>query len=232
MISSIEQRHWAPYEPVLSKIEAIASEYDRIVEIGSGPRPFAKAREFVDWQVFQGMEDKTVHALDINCDPLPFEDKSVDFIYCRHTLEDIYNPIWACKEIARVAKAGYIETPSPIAECCRGVDGGTPAPSWRGYHHHRYVIWSDGSALNFVPKYPIIECLDFQEQEGHFVSLLNASPLYWNTYFLWEGALEIKFFQHGRNFLIHKNYETMLVEACAASAEECVKLALNYHIPF
>jgi hypothetical protein len=43
-----------------------------------------------------------------------------------HMLEDMYNPFPICAEMSRVAKAGYVETPSPVAELCRGVDGDKP----------------------------------------------------------------------------------------------------------
>jgi ubiquinone/menaquinone biosynthesis C-methylase UbiE len=47
---------------------------------------------------------------------LPYEDKEFDFVYCRHVLEDLIYPFRVIKEMQRVAKAGYIETPSPMAE--------------------------------------------------------------------------------------------------------------------
>src|SRR3954449_10993879 len=43
--------------------------------------------------------------------PWPFADAQFDFAICSHTLEDIRDPIWVCSELARVARAGYIEVP-------------------------------------------------------------------------------------------------------------------------
>src|ERR1700733_6220826 len=95
-------------------------------------------------------------------DPLPFGDKAFDFAYCRHVLEDLYNPFLLCTEMARVAMAGYIQTPSPLAEVCRGVDGNSP--SWRGYQHHRFLIWDRNGILCFLSKYPIIEYVQFANE--------------------------------------------------------------------
>ena len=39
-----------------------------------------------------------------------------DFAICSHTLEDVCDPVWVCEELARVAKAGYIEVPSRLEE--------------------------------------------------------------------------------------------------------------------
>ena len=49
------------------------------------------------------------------CDrkPWPFPDKYFDFATCSHVLEDIRDPVWVVSELSRVAKAGYIECPSP-----------------------------------------------------------------------------------------------------------------------
>jgi len=222
----IKNHHWAPYSPMQQVIASLASESSLVVEIGPGHIPFALASEFVDWQASPSLVGKTTHCLDVNKDPLPYEDKSVDFIYCRHTLEDLYNPFWLCQEMSRVAKAGYIETPSPVAECCRGVDGGSPP--WRGYIHHRYLVWSDEDVLTFLPKYPVIEYLNFGDEEDNMVNILNSGTLYWNTYFLWENSLKIKLLQHDQNFQLQVNYWEIVAEAMKNSVENNLKLALHY----
>lgn len=43
---------------------------------------------------------------------MPFADKEFDFVYCSHVLEHTHNPEKACKELMRIAKRGYIETPT------------------------------------------------------------------------------------------------------------------------
>ena len=210
-IPRLEQHHWAPYQPMVDAIESLASGRGRVLEVGPGHIPFGPATEFVDWQVSPSLAGRTVHVLDINSEPLPFPDGSFDFIYCRHTLEDIYDPIWVCREMDRVGRAGYVETPSPIAECCRGVDAGSP--KWRGYNHHRYVIWVENDTLMFIPKYPLIEHLDFGAAEGILVDALNTSPMFWNTYFVWEGGLRCQLLQNGREFGLGQDYDRVLLNA-------------------
>lgn len=71
-------------------------------------------------------------------EPFPFPDKFFDFVVCGHTLEDVRDPVRVCRELSRVAKAGYIETPSPLLELTRGMD---PAGRhWVGYYHHRWLV--------------------------------------------------------------------------------------------
>ena len=37
-------------------------------------------------------------------EPYPFADKSLDFVICSHTLEDIRDPLWVCREMVRIGK--------------------------------------------------------------------------------------------------------------------------------
>src|SRR5205823_3650385 len=87
---------------------------------------------------------------------------------------------------SRVAKAGYIETPSPFAECCRGVDAESPV--WRGYVHHHSIVWHDKGVLMLMPKLPVIEHVAFLEEEISMVLGMGAS--HWNSYFFWEGVIQ------------------------------------------
>ncbi|BFM40631.1 hypothetical protein OLK001_25570 [Synechocystis sp. LKSZ1] len=87
----LNQYSWSPFQPVLSYVESLISSDFRVLEIGPGHIPFSAATEFIDWQSYpsHGSSKTKIHELDINIDPLPYEDKSLDFIYCRHVLEDI-----------------------------------------------------------------------------------------------------------------------------------------------
>jgi hypothetical protein len=222
----IQQHYWAPFQPMVLAVESLAAEKKTVLEIGPGPLPFSKATAFVDWQAWPVLAGRPVHTLDINQDALPFPDKSFDFVYCRHTLEDLYNPFWVCREMSRVGCAGYIETPSPIAECGRGVDAGSPA--WRGYHHHRYVVWVENGRLMFVPKYPLIEYVNFGDAESEIVALLNAHPMFWNTYYFWEGSLTYHMLQHDQEIRLAEDYRTVLLNAVKACAAETQRIASRY----
>lgn len=78
----------------------------------------------------------------------PFPDKFFDVALCTHVLEDLRDPIWVCHEIARIAKAGYIEVPSRILEQSLGVEH----PRYAGYYHHRWLVTAQGSTLQFRHK--------------------------------------------------------------------------------
>ena len=84
------------------------------------------------------------------CDrePWPFPDQYFDYCTCSHTLEDIRDPLWVCSEMRRVAKAGYIETPSMAFELTRGREAGVPV----GLSHHFWLVEVSGSTITFHPK--------------------------------------------------------------------------------
>ncbi len=229
---TIQKQYWEPNADVYRVVESLASNKKRILEIGPGPIPFTKATEFIDYQSYSDLSNKSVKLLDINEGLLPYEDKSFDFIYCRHTLEDIYNPFGICREMSRVGKAGYIETPSPLAECCRGTDAPRKSDGsleWRGYSHHRYIVWSKENTLYFLPKLPLIEHLPFSEAlEEKLYAILNAHSFFWNTYFFWEDKFEVKRLEQERDFDLLPDYGSVIYQAIVTSFETNTRLASKH----
>lgn len=89
----------------------------RILDIGSGGDPLPAATVLMDRYMQTHLrgeplisDGKPLVLADIH--ELPFSDKSFDFIYAAHLLEEVDDPIRASKEIMRVGKRGYIETPT------------------------------------------------------------------------------------------------------------------------
>lgn len=179
----ITQYHWTPIKEVHDSLVNYCKEkeYKNILEIGPGYVPF----ELATISIGCNEKIKDYIDLDIDTNKLPFEDKSIDFVYSRHTLEDIQNPDFALNEIIRISKSGYIETPSPLIETTKGVDSSSKKDNYAGYIHHRYIVWSDieKCEIYFLPKYNSI--LD------NFMSLnVNSkyyeNKYYWNNYFIWN----------------------------------------------
>lgn len=208
-LTQADPHHWGPAREV---VERLAAKYQSkgVLEIGPGHVPFPAATTFVDWQGVDGVPADDLFVVDVGKDKLPFPDKSFHFVYCRHVLEDMANPFHLVAEMSRVAKAGYIETPSPICELTCGVDGN--APPWRGYNHHRWFVWDNGGELTFLSKFPIVEHLAFAD-EGRCEQMLRASPRYWNTYFLWEGDIKVRHLQCPHDFAMPAEYGAMLILA-------------------
>jgi hypothetical protein len=227
-LTDFDRKHWGPFPPLTEWLAENAGA--RVLEIGPGHNPFPAASHYVEFRSDAPALTNT-YRLDLNSEPIPIADKSFDFVYCRHALEDMWNPMHAISEMERVAKAGYIETPSPVAELCRGVDGSSPP--YRGYYHHRYVVWEHQGELRLIHKYPFVEYL--QLDEGSLIEALRAGPKYWNTYFLWEGSINAQHRTHPLDFEILRDYAMMLADAAKqsmASADEFwTRFPTTQHVP-
>ena len=185
-------------EYVLNKI----SENDFVVDLGGGPSPFVRANKVVDIMTYDTYlkskkeNDRTVSESDwITMDfsyaePLPFEDKSVDFVVCSHTLEDLNNPIWLCKEINRIAKRGYIEVPSRFAESMKNLEMTKPyCQIYAGYYHHKWFVeLINNNELVFTHKNPIINLLPdaffVTKEVEDYLDIKNYNlAIYWENNF-------------------------------------------------
>lgn len=119
------------------------------------------------------------------CDhePWPFHDDHFDFAICSHTLEDIRDPIWVCHELQRVARAGYIETPSRSEEQSWGVHG-----QWVGWSHHRWLVDVKEGRLRFAMKPGVLHERD-HFPAGHAETLGEEERI---VTLWWEHGFEVE----------------------------------------
>ena len=183
-----DPHHRGPIIQVEEWLKRHIGPEERVLEIGPGKNFFDRANVFVDMDKRADLPGELIYC-DVCSERLPFKDKEFDLVYCRHTLEDLWNPFFAMDEMARVAKRGYIEVPSALSEYVRGVDG--LYPPFRGYHHHRWIIWVEDGALQFVSKLALIE---YSEDKGEqkLKDYLTSNPIYWNTHFTWAGSFQYR----------------------------------------
>ena len=98
---------------------------DFVLEIGSGHHPRHEAHVLCDRFIEEDRErggalvaDRPVVQADAQA--LPFADQSFDYAICAQVLEHVEDPERMLLELMRVARRGYIETPSEIAEWLYG----------------------------------------------------------------------------------------------------------------
>lgn len=95
---------------------------EKVIDIGSGHMPFPFATHLADF-----FDEETTHRCEplfkderpfikCNIENMPFLDKEFDFAFCSHVLEHVDNPEKACVELMRIAKRGYIETPTRTSD--------------------------------------------------------------------------------------------------------------------
>ena len=199
----IKNKYHRPIEENLKYIESLVKDGAKVLEIGPGHLPFSKATDFCGWTMEEKERLQNYKTADASSEMLPYKDKEFDFLYCRHVIEDLWNPVNCLKEISRIAKEGYIETPSALCEMTKDVDGGNNVP-WRGYNHHRYIVWNDSNVLNILPKFPMIEYITFNEEE---LQKLLENPFNWCTFYHFKDNVNYKLHNmgHEQDFVMYDN---------------------------
>ena len=155
----------------LQRLREVAGGAERVLDIGGWYQPFNLAthvfdlmphatrrmKEALDPQDAERFTEATWLVGDACAPSWPYHDKFFDFVVCSHLLEDIRDPISVCREIVRVGRAGYVETPSRLREIfakrrafsLRSWLGETPEI---GFYHHRWFVELDGTHLRFTAK--------------------------------------------------------------------------------
>lgn len=205
----VKNLYWYTNYRIINILVNFCNQYNlsNIIEVGPGKIPFPLATTFIG----KNEMIKDYIDLDLDTNKIPFDDNHFDFIYCRHVLEDIQNPDFLLNEIIRTSKNGFFETPSPLVELTKGVDGDIiNSIHYIGYMHHRYIIWTDleNNTIYFLPKYGFLENLlkfspEFQQQ---IYDILNNYPVYWNTYYVWTSTTnkpKIVMYKNGVNININ-----------------------------
>ncbi len=116
-----------------------------------------------------------------------FEDNQFDFVIASHIIEHIPEPDKFLGELSRIAKAGYIEFPSPLFDNL--IRGNETEHKW-------FVIFDDiTQTINFYPKVQILSAM-FTAREAGFLESIFPNNL--TTAVYWEGSIEFK---------IHEKYK-------------------------
>ncbi|MBA2505096.1 MAG: methyltransferase domain-containing protein [Thermoleophilaceae bacterium] len=137
----------------------------QVLDVGGWAKPLGRANWVIDLMPYDtrglygtedGLEERFGAASWVQRDicarePWPFADDQFDFAVCSHTLEDVRDPVFACSELARVAKAGYIEVPSRLEEQSYGFQG-----PWAGWGHHHWFCDVDENGIEFVFKHHVL----------------------------------------------------------------------------
>lgn len=189
------------YPPITNVVDyyyqfILDNNLTRILEVGPGRAPMTNlSTHVIDHQLEKwGIRGVVAWNLDMGVDRIPVEDKYFDFVFCRHVLEDLNHPFEAFEEIKRVAKNGYVETPSPQIESL--LIGGWNRPrlhKGRGWHHHRFLLWSEmrTNILYAMPKYPLLDFIQpasifgHRDTERQAVQLCSTYSNMWNNYYAW-----------------------------------------------
>jgi uncharacterized protein YbaR (Trm112 family) len=92
-----------------------------VLDVGAGGNPYPRSDILLDR--LTGSEHRCGESMMIDrpvvfgdASRMPFKDKAFDFVIASHILEHMADPVVFLKELQRVGKAGYIETPNALFE--------------------------------------------------------------------------------------------------------------------
>ncbi len=181
----------------------------KVLEVGGSARqldeiPVHTQLDFVHPTEFphhteQKLLAKNFVRVNLSTEKFPFKDNEFDFVFCSHTLEDLYDPRNAISEMGRVAKKGLFLTPTRGSEMeytrfdvTDWLTGGNRLP---GRAHHYWLFEIKGKKYVMTPKhYPLLYSPEFQ-------------------YTKWNGPYELEYFWTGKpNFEIFSplNFREMI----------------------
>ncbi|MFE5318703.1 methyltransferase domain-containing protein [Paenibacillus sp. NPDC056579] len=142
LINSFGPMFPALQDDILAELLEIKPE-ERVLDIGGGAHPFRRAdtvtEPFLHQSSHRSGQSVVDHVRYVECfaEQLPFDDQSFDFAIARQVFEHVNSPGDACKEMMRVSRRGFIETPQKNFELLLG-----PNPS-----HNWFVTLQDGVLL-------------------------------------------------------------------------------------
>ena len=194
-----------------TRLASIIQPHDQVLDVGGWHAPLNRANVILDIMPYRtrnrrgaiGSEnwpdeyfnEMSYHQLDIcGPNPWPFRNKQFDFVLCSHTLEDVRDPIFVCREINRVGKSGYIEVPSRLVESMRGIE----RPFFCGYYHHRWLCEVENTSIAFQFKPAMLHAYrQFYLRKPWFRTVRPERAV---SYFFWEGE-----FQYCEKILIDRD---------------------------
>jgi len=139
---------------------------DLVLDVGGGMKPLSRANYVIDFLPWGHEQQLDPYLKDVwpkphfsketwvqwdicSHQPWPFNDKQFDFVVCKQTLEDLRDPTWVCHEMQRVARLGYLETPSRIIESMPGIE----RSRYCGYSHHHWLCELTPNGIEFTFKH-------------------------------------------------------------------------------
>lgn len=86
----------------------------KIIDVGAGRFPISRANVATDVEPWDEVYENR-SAVFIQTESLSgFQNNEFDFAWCSHVLEHVTNPSEFLSEMQRIARAGYIEVPTPL----------------------------------------------------------------------------------------------------------------------
>ena len=183
---------------------------DFVLEIGSGHNPKARSDVLCDKFIADDEQRGGTIVADrpiVEADGqfLPFVDAAFDYVICSHVLEHVEDPAQLIAELERVARRGYIETPSEIGERIYG------------WQYHNWVV-------NLVDDCLMLRRNERNSQFGQLFHRMAAIDKYWKRFHLTHHNLFLVEYEWENeiNYEILPDQESALDLECSDTLERLI----------
>ena len=159
-----------------------------VLEVGSGGNPYPRANVLLD--AYEDtieryhiplVKDRPLVFGTVEC--MPFRDKAFDFVIASHVLEHSVDPVNFLKELMRVSKAGYIETPD--AFCERLIP----------FRFHRLEVTNDQDKIriwkkpSWRPHGDVVDLFERKVKDKKFIQLMQKHPEPFYMRYYWQDSI-------------------------------------------
>jgi len=177
-------------EWALRKSRLPVGENGLVLDVGSGGTPYPRSDVLLDR--LTGAEHRCGDSMMIDrpavlgdAQKMPFKDKAFDFVVASHILEHMAHPETFIKELQRVGKAGYIETPNALFE------------RFIPYDIHCVEVMAVDGVLHIHKKVRPVEDqflggLGFLERDAKWQSLFFARADLFHVRLFWNNEIKYK----------------------------------------
>lgn len=162
-----------------------------VLEVGSGGNPYPRANVLLDAyeETVERIESSIVKDRPLVlgfAEKLPFKNKSFDFIIASHILEHSSDPENFLKELMRVGKRGYIETPDAFFERINP------------FTYHRLEVANIGSKIRIFKKpswrhdREIVDEYERKLKDRKFIGFISKHPEPFYMRFYWRDSIDFE----------------------------------------
>lgn len=162
-----------------------------VLEIGAGGNPYPRANVLLDAyeETVERIESSLINDRPLVlgfAEKLPFKNKSFDFIIASHVLEHSHDPEAFLRELMRVGKAGYIETPDAFFERINP------------FTFHRLEVADIGSYIRIFKKpswrhdVDIVDEYERKVKNRNFISFTSKHPEPFYMRFYWRDSIDFE----------------------------------------
>lgn len=170
---------------------------ETVLDVGSGGDPFPYATVLVDRFLAPThhrhaqfkTENKPVIVSDIGA--LPFRKYQFDYAVCAHVLEHVDDPVRACLELQRVARSGFIETPTLMKDTLFSWAKGMHKWHLTAMKDHLFFFEYDERRLEGI-RSSFFRHLILEQPTYHpLQDIFNKNQDIFNTTLEWEGQFNV-----------------------------------------